>query len=104
MKHYGPHYVARTDTCTHTQKVYKDPHRQVLQSKKSVRFTTPPDSPLGKMTWDYFGFSYTRSEAPKNYKVNNAADIAVIVAYFVVVLGVGLWVSGFFCLFFSLCE
>uniref|UniRef100_A0A3Q3XH00 Sodium/glucose cotransporter 1 n=1 Tax=Mola mola TaxID=94237 RepID=A0A3Q3XH00_MOLML len=61
------------------------------------------------MTWEYFGFSRkTGGEADirqQHYALNNAADISVIVIYFVVVLGVGIWamvrtnratVGGFF--------
>ncbi|XP_034564992.1 sodium/glucose cotransporter 1 isoform X4 [Notolabrus celidotus] len=60
------------------------------------------------MSSDYFGFSYVRSNALKNTStvvLNNAADISVIVIYFLVVLGVGVWamvrtnrstVGGFF--------
>uniref|UniRef100_A0A673X671 Sodium/glucose cotransporter 1 n=1 Tax=Salmo trutta TaxID=8032 RepID=A0A673X671_SALTR len=58
------------------------------------------------MTQDYFGFSLVRS-VPNNGTValNNAADISVIVIYFLVVLAVGVWamvstnratVGGFF--------
>ncbi|CAN9504928.1 unnamed protein product [Ophioblennius macclurei] len=56
----------------------------------------------------YFGFEFAKRanqrEGPKDY-LNNAADISVIVIYFVVVLGVGVWamvrtnrstVGGFF--------
>ncbi|XP_073685203.1 sodium/glucose cotransporter 1-like [Garra rufa] len=56
---------------------------------------------------DYFGFSWVRSESQRNITiyVNNAADISVIVIYFLVVLAVGVWamvrtnratVGGFF--------
>ena len=49
------------------------------------------------MTWDYFGFSQKAGgEAAikeKNAALNNPADISVIVIYFLVVLGVGIWVS-----------
>uniref|UniRef100_A0A665V2G6 Sodium/glucose cotransporter 1 n=2 Tax=Echeneis naucrates TaxID=173247 RepID=A0A665V2G6_ECHNA len=62
------------------------------------------------MSYDYFGFSYVRSNARNNsggstVALHNAADISVIVVYFVVVLAVGLWamvrtnratVGGFF--------
>ncbi|XP_029024912.1 sodium/glucose cotransporter 1-like isoform X2 [Betta splendens] len=60
------------------------------------------------MSRDYFGFSFTRTDAtnsPSNIVLNNAADISVIVVYFVVVLAVGVWamvrtnrstVGGFF--------
>lgn len=60
------------------------------------------------MTYDYFGFSYVRSNAEdgrSTVALNNAADISVIVIYFVVVLAVGIWamvrtnratVGGFF--------
>ncbi|XP_032425938.1 sodium/glucose cotransporter 1-like [Xiphophorus hellerii] len=60
------------------------------------------------MSWDYFGFSRiirnTENQSPAS-ALNNAADISVIVAYFVVVLAVGVWamvrtnrstVGGFF--------
>ncbi|XP_014876322.1 sodium/glucose cotransporter 1-like, partial [Poecilia latipinna] len=44
------------------------------------------------MAWDYFGFSRTlenqRSQSPTT-RINNAADISVIVIYFLVVLAVG---------------
>ncbi|XP_027882095.1 sodium/glucose cotransporter 1-like [Xiphophorus couchianus] len=63
---------------------------------------------LSKMSWDYFGFSRiirnTENQSPAS-ALNNAADISVIVAYFVVVLAVGVWamvrtnrstVGGFF--------
>lgn len=53
---------------------------------------------LGTMTWEYRGFSAVRGVDPSTHKVNNAADISVIVVYFVVVLGVGIWVSGYFSL------
>ncbi|KAM9306283.1 sodium/glucose cotransporter 1 [Pholidichthys leucotaenia] len=57
--------------------------------------------------YSYFGFSYTNRNAKEttNNAINNAADISVIVIYFVVVLGVGVWamvrtnrstVGGFF--------
>uniref|UniRef100_A0A087YP93 Sodium/glucose cotransporter 1 n=1 Tax=Poecilia formosa TaxID=48698 RepID=A0A087YP93_POEFO len=58
--------------------------------------------------WDYFGFSRivrnTEKQSPAS-ALNNAADISVIVVYFVVVLAVGVWamvrtnrstVGGFF--------
>ncbi|KAL7376077.1 hypothetical protein ABVT39_000660 [Epinephelus coioides] len=60
------------------------------------------------MSRDYFGFSYIRSNARNNtatMALNNPADIAVIVIYFLVVLAVGVWamvrtnratVGGFF--------
>lgn len=60
------------------------------------------------MSQDYFGFSYVRTVARNgtgNVVLNNAADISVIVVYFVVVLAVGVWamvrtnratVGGFF--------
>uniref|UniRef100_A0A8C4HJL1 Sodium/glucose cotransporter 1 n=1 Tax=Dicentrarchus labrax TaxID=13489 RepID=A0A8C4HJL1_DICLA len=60
------------------------------------------------MSRDYFGFSYIRSNARNGtgtVALNNAADISVIVIYFVVVLAVGVWamvrtnrstVGGFF--------
>ncbi|KAM8743708.1 sodium/glucose cotransporter 1 [Acanthopagrus schlegelii] len=59
------------------------------------------------MSGDYFGFSFIRSDARNtpNVVLNNAADISVIVIYFLVVLGVGIWamvrtnrstVGGFF--------
>ncbi|KAM7369081.1 hypothetical protein PAMP_013378 [Pampus punctatissimus] len=60
------------------------------------------------MAHDYFGFSLIRSNARNStgtVALNNAADISVIVVYFVVVLAVGLWamvrtnrstVGGFF--------
>ncbi|XP_071386553.1 sodium/glucose cotransporter 1 [Centroberyx affinis] len=59
------------------------------------------------MTQDYFGFSLIRSNGRNNSTValNNAADISVIVIYFLVVLAVGVWamvrtnratVGGFF--------
>ncbi|XP_073334326.1 sodium/glucose cotransporter 1 [Pagrus major] len=59
------------------------------------------------MSGDYFGFSLVRSDARNtpNVVLNNAADISVIVVYFLVVLGVGVWamvrtnratVGGFF--------
>ncbi|XP_014878730.1 sodium/glucose cotransporter 1-like [Poecilia latipinna] len=60
------------------------------------------------MSWDYFGFSRivrnTEKQSPAS-ALNNAADISVIVVYFVVVLAVGVWamvrtnrstVGGFF--------
>ncbi|XP_008422297.1 sodium/glucose cotransporter 1-like [Poecilia reticulata] len=60
------------------------------------------------MSWDYFGFSRivrnTENQSPSS-ALNNAADISVIVVYFVVVLAVGVWamvrtnrstVGGFF--------
>uniref|UniRef100_A0A673A6L7 Sodium/glucose cotransporter 1 n=1 Tax=Sphaeramia orbicularis TaxID=375764 RepID=A0A673A6L7_9TELE len=60
------------------------------------------------MSYDYFGFSYVRSNAKDSRStaaLNNPADISVIVIYFVVVLAVGIWamvrtnratVGGFF--------
>uniref|UniRef100_A0A3Q1J635 Sodium/glucose cotransporter 1 n=1 Tax=Anabas testudineus TaxID=64144 RepID=A0A3Q1J635_ANATE len=60
------------------------------------------------MFGDYFGFSFVRSNAgnsTSNVVLNNPADISVIVIYFLVVLGVGVWamvrtnratVGGFF--------
>ncbi|XP_072311469.1 sodium/glucose cotransporter 1 [Eucyclogobius newberryi] len=58
------------------------------------------------MSQDYFGFSYIKTAARNGtYAVNNAADISVIVVYFIVVLAVGVWamvrtnrstVGGFF--------
>uniref|UniRef100_H2T5T7 Sodium/glucose cotransporter 1 n=1 Tax=Takifugu rubripes TaxID=31033 RepID=H2T5T7_TAKRU len=57
------------------------------------------------MTWEYRGFSSVRGMDPSTHKVNNPADISVIVVYFLVVLGVGIWamvrtnrgtVGGFF--------
>ena len=33
--------------------------------------------------------------------VNNAADITVIIGYFVMVIGVGIWVSECLCLLYS---
>ncbi|XP_060917654.1 sodium/glucose cotransporter 1 [Labrus mixtus] len=60
------------------------------------------------MSRDYFGFSFIRSNARTSSStvvVNNPADISVIVIYFLVVLGVGIWamvrtnratVGGFF--------
>ena len=49
------------------------------------------------MSADYFGFSLLRSDHHQRSKndvvLNNAADISVIVIYFVVVLAVGVWVS-----------
>ncbi|XP_031133983.1 sodium/glucose cotransporter 1 [Sander lucioperca] len=60
------------------------------------------------MSQDYFGFSWRRSNARNGtapVAVNNAADISVIVIYFLVVLAVGVWamvrtnratVGGFF--------
>lgn len=46
------------------------------------------------MAADYFGFSYVRAaEKEANIAINNAADISVIVIYFLVVLAVGIWVS-----------
>ncbi|KAF1377458.1 hypothetical protein PFLUV_G00201020 [Perca fluviatilis] len=60
------------------------------------------------MSQDYFGFSWRRSNARNgttSVAVNNAADISVIVIYFLVVLAVGVWamvrtnratVGGFF--------
>jgi len=55
-----------------------------------------PCSNTIKMGEDYFGFSYLRNENRKNVTIyiNNAADISVIVVYFLVVLAVGVWVSG----------
>lgn len=50
------------------------------------------------MSGDYFGFSFIRSvarNATSNVVLNNPADISVIVIYFLVVLGVGVWVSVF---------
>lgn len=52
-----------------------------------------------KMSQDYsyFGFSYINRNAENDAKnttaLNNAADISVIVVYFLVVLAVGVWVS-----------
>ncbi|XP_059906276.1 sodium/glucose cotransporter 1 [Gadus macrocephalus] len=61
------------------------------------------------MSADYFGFSWLRSDHQQRSKndvvLNNAADISVIVIYFLVVLAVGVWamvrtnrstVGGFF--------
>ncbi|KAF3702112.1 Sodium/glucose cotransporter 1 [Channa argus] len=60
------------------------------------------------MSRDYFGFSYIRNNARNSsttVALNNAADISVIVIYFLVVLAVGVWamirtnratVGGFF--------
>ncbi|XP_070706097.1 sodium/glucose cotransporter 1 [Pempheris klunzingeri] len=58
------------------------------------------------MSQDYFGFSVIRAGGPNStVALNNAADISVIVIYFVVVLAVGVWamvrtnratVGGFF--------
>jgi hypothetical protein len=49
------------------------------------------------MSADYFGFSWLRSDHQQRSKndvvLNNAADISVIVIYFLVVLAVGVWVS-----------
>lgn len=55
------------------------------------------------MTWEYRGFSSMRAAEnnTSGYKVNNPADISVIVVYFVVVLGVGIWVSALFLLLYS---
>jgi len=55
-----------------------------------------PCSNTIKMGADYFGFSYLRNENKRNVTIyiNNAADISVIVVYFLVVLAVGVWVSG----------
>ena len=55
------------------------------------------------MTWEYRGFSSVKAteEDSANHKVNNPADISVIVIYFVVVLGVGIWVSDLFFLLYS---
>uniref|UniRef100_A0A3B4Z662 Sodium/glucose cotransporter 1 n=1 Tax=Stegastes partitus TaxID=144197 RepID=A0A3B4Z662_9TELE len=44
--------------------------------------------------YDYFGFSYIRKTAKNDtgeIAINNPADISVIVIYFLVVLGVGVW-------------
>lgn len=47
--------------------------------------------------YSYFGFSYINRNAENGAKnttaLNNAADISVIVVYFLVVLAVGVWVS-----------
>uniref|UniRef100_A0A3Q2Q3A6 Sodium/glucose cotransporter 1 n=1 Tax=Fundulus heteroclitus TaxID=8078 RepID=A0A3Q2Q3A6_FUNHE len=60
------------------------------------------------MAWDYFGFSRTSGNTENvspTVVLNNAADISVIVIYFLVVLAVGVWamvrtnrstVGGFF--------
>ncbi|KAM9338759.1 sodium/glucose cotransporter 1 [Symphorus nematophorus] len=60
------------------------------------------------MSRDYFGFSFIRNNVKNETNtvaLNNAADISVIVVYFLVVLGVGIWamvrtnratVGGFF--------
>ncbi|XP_068609043.1 sodium/glucose cotransporter 1-like [Brachionichthys hirsutus] len=57
------------------------------------------------MSQDYVGLSLIRSSKKNNTSINNPADISVIVIYFVVVLGVGIWamlrtnratVGGFF--------
>ncbi|CAF99317.1 unnamed protein product [Tetraodon nigroviridis] len=59
------------------------------------------------MTWEYRGFSSVKAveNDDDRHKINNPADISVIVVYFVVVLGVGIWamvrtnrgtVGGFF--------
>ncbi|KAM4532766.1 sodium/glucose cotransporter 1-like [Fundulus diaphanus] len=60
------------------------------------------------MAWDYFGFSRTSGnteDVSPTVALNNAADISVIVIYFLVVLAVGVWamvrtnrstVGGFF--------
>lgn len=46
---------------------------------------------------DYFGFSFLRNvQNNGTIAINNAADISVIVIYFLVVLAVGVWVSGQF--------
>ncbi|CAJ1070786.1 sodium/glucose cotransporter 1 isoform X4 [Xyrichtys novacula] len=60
------------------------------------------------MAYDYYGFSRVKSSAREGtdeVALNNPADISVIVVYFIVVLGVGIWamvrtnrstVGGFF--------
>lgn len=55
------------------------------------------------MTWEYRGFSSVKAveNDADRHKVNNPADISVIVVYFVVVLGVGIWVSDLFFLLYS---
>lgn len=52
----------------------------------------------GTMTSDYYRGSNARGLDPSSHKINNPADISVIVVYFVVVLGVGIWVSALVCL------
>lgn len=62
------------------------------------------DHPLSKMSQDYFGFSFIRNNArdsTNTVALNNAADIVVIVIYFLVVLAVGIWVSSFSWPFFK---
>lgn len=52
---------------------------------------------LSTMTWAREFASVRAAENnTSGYKVNNPADISVIVVYFVVVLGVGIWVSALF--------
>lgn len=53
---------------------------------------------LTTMTWEYMRAAENNTSG---YKVNNPADISVIVVYFVVVLGVGIWVSALFLLLSS---
>ncbi len=55
-----------------------------------------PPSKTINMGEDYFGFSLVRNENRRNFTiyVNNPADISVIVIYFLLVLAVGVWVSG----------
>lgn len=58
-----------------------------LAAERRVRMTSS----------DYFGFSWLRGAGRQRsgeVAVNNAADISVIVIYFVVVLAVGVWVSS----------
>ena len=66
-----------------------------IRAGASVREERLSETLLGNMSGDYFGFSFIRSDARNttNVVLNNAADISVIVIYFLVVLGVGIWVS-----------
>lgn len=70
-------------------------------SRSSPVLCDPPSHPPAKMSRDYFGFSYLSRQTrngTSNVALNNAADISVIVIYFLVVLAVGVWVSSCFIL------
>lgn len=67
----------------------------IVSERDAVWCSTCPANTI-KMGEDYFGFSYLRNENRRNVTIhiNNPADISVIVIYFLVVLAVGVWVSG----------
>ncbi|KAI4876344.1 hypothetical protein NFI96_017809, partial [Prochilodus magdalenae] len=85
------------------ERIDLEPEREIEEKD-----TGSMDMDGAKMTWNNFDFSLVRSASNttnKNSVINNPADISVIVAYFVVVLAVGIWammrtnrstVGGFF--------